>query len=300
MTTGKTSRSGSDMTELILEVARKDNRILAVLQDGSRSNPNVTPDIFQDFDIIYVIEDLAPFLQDHSWVDVFGERMIMQMPEDMELYPADSGLDGTFSYLMLFTDGNRIDLVMIPLQKLDQFTSDSLCKVLLDKNGIFSASPLPQASDASYWIQKPSERSFTDCCNEYWFTTASLGKALWRGEVVYVQELSNQVTRAALLQMLDWYIACRHDFKVDTGKWGKFYRRYLAPDLHQKLLATYAPANLPDLWEATFASMDLFRYLAKSIAAELGYDYPEQWDQHVAAHLNHVKTLPADAQRIYE
>lgn len=51
------SRSTSQILDLILEVAKADSRILAVLQDGSRSNPNVTPDIFQDFDIIYVVED---------------------------------------------------------------------------------------------------------------------------------------------------------------------------------------------------------------------------------------------------
>ncbi|SDF59786.1 aminoglycoside 6-adenylyltransferase [Dyadobacter soli] len=293
------SRNASEMMELILEVARNDDRILAVLQDGSRSNPNVTPDIFQDFDIIYVVKDLAPFMQDPGWVDVFGERMIMQLPEAMELYPPSPELEGAFSYLMLFTDGNRIDLLIAPLQKLDQFTSDSLCKVVLDKVRIFESSPLPVSSDASYWIEKPSPLSFTDCCNEFWFTSGSLGKALWRGEVIYVQELLNQVSRAALLQMLDWYIGCRHDFKVDTGKSGKFYRRYLEPDLYEKLLATYPAANLPAIWHATFATMDLFRYCAEFIASQLGFEYPLSWDRNLRAHLQHIENLSADAERIY-
>ncbi|WP_353718887.1 aminoglycoside 6-adenylyltransferase [Dyadobacter sp. 676] len=295
-----TSRSTFRMMELILEVARNDSRILAVLQDGSRSNPNIVPDIFQDFDIIYVVEDLAPFLRDHSWTDVFGERMIMQMPEDMELYPPSAELAGAFSYLMLFTDGNRIDLVMTPLEKLDQFTGDSLCKVLLDKAGIFSASPLRAVSDAGYHIQKPSARSFTDCCNEFWFTSGSVGKALWRGQVIYVQELLNQVIRGALLQMLDWYIGCRHDFQVNPGKWGKFYGRFLEPGLYEKLLATYPVASVPHIWDATFASMDLFRCSAKAVAAELGYEYPANWDEHLTSYLLHVRQLPADAQRIYD
>lgn len=294
-----TSRSDSQMMELILNVASGDSRILAVLQDGSRSNPNVTADIFQDFDIIYVVEDPEPFLRDYSWVDVFGERMIMQLPEDMELYPPSPELAGAFSYLMLFTDGNRIDLVMVPLQSLHHFTADSLCKVLLDKSGIFNASPLPSASDASYQVHKPSARSFTDCCNEFWFTSGSMGKALWRGEVIYGQELLNQVIRGALLQMLDWHIGCRHGFRVNPGKSGKFYQRYLEPELYEKLLATYPLASLPHIWDATFAAIELFSYSAKFIASELGYEYPADWDEHLTAHLQHVRKLPADAQKIY-
>ncbi|MCF0049001.1 aminoglycoside 6-adenylyltransferase [Dyadobacter sp. LJ53] len=294
-----TSRSTLQMMDLILGIARKDSRVLAVLQDGSRSNPNVTADIFQDFDIIYIVEDLEPYLRDHSWVDVFGERMIMQLPEDMELYPPSPELADAFSYLMLFTDGNRIDLVLVPLNRLDHFAADSLCKVLLNKNGIFT-SPLPEASDTSYWTQKPSARSFTDCCNEFWFTSGSMGKALWRGEVIFAQQLSSEVVRGALLQMLDWYIGCKHEFKVNPGKWGKFYSRYLEPELYEKLLATYPLASQPQIWNATFASMDLFRYSAKFVASELGYEYPTAWDHHLTAHLQHVRDLRADVQRIYD
>jgi aminoglycoside 6-adenylyltransferase len=294
-----TSRSTQQMMDLILGVAHKDSRILAVLQDGSRSNPNVTIDIFQDFDIIYVVEDLEPFLQDHSWVDAFGERMIRQLPEDMELYPPSPELADAFSYLMLFTDGNRIDLVLVPLNRLDHFINDSLCKVLLDKNGVFE-NPLPAASDASYRTQKPSVRSFTDCCNEFWFTGGSLGKALWRGQEIFAQQLLSEVIRGSLLQMLDWYIGCRHDFNVNPGKWGKFYRRYLESELYEKLVATYPLASQPQIWDSMFASIDLFRYSAKFVASELGYEYPADWDYHLTAYLQHIRELRADAQRIYD
>lgn len=293
------SRSESRMMELILQVARSNDHILAVLQDGSRSNPNVTPDIFQDYDIIYVVESLEPFLQDHSWVDVFGERMIMQLPEDMELYPPSPELAGAFSYLMQFTDGNRMDLVLVSLDQLNHFTSDSLCKVLWDKKGLFDTRPLPPASDTGYWVPKPSSRSFTDCCNEFWYTNAGLAKGLWRGRVIQVQELFNQVIRGALLQMMDWYIGCRYGFKVNPGKMGSFYRQFLEPEVYEKLLATYPSASLPKIWEAVYAAMDLFRTAAKYIAAELGYTYPETWDANVTAYMQHVEQLPGDAGAIY-
>lgn len=293
------SRSETEMMELILGVAERTPQILAVLQDGSRSNPNVTKDIFQDYDIIYVVESLDPFVQDHSWVDVFGERMIMQMPEDMELYPPSPELAGAFSYLLQFKDGNRIDLVMAPLEILDHFTSDSLCKVIWDKKGVLNDHPLPPASDGSYIVQKPSARSFIDCCNEFWYTNAGLAKGLWREEVILVKELLNQVIRQALIQMMDWYIGCRHGFTVNPGKFGKFYQRYLEPEVYEKMLATYSDADLQHIWQAVYITMDLFRSSARFVATQLGYEYPESWDEDVTAYMVHVQQLPKDAEMIY-
>ncbi|GGN06600.1 hypothetical protein GCM10010967_47320 [Dyadobacter beijingensis] len=149
------SRDDGQMMELILAVARSDARIRAVIQDGSRSNPSVHKDIFQDFDIIYIVKNLHPSVKDHRWVDVFGKRMIMQMPEDMELYPPDESIKGGFSYLLQFMDGNRIDLTLVPLKHFRRFTEDGLCKLLLDKDGLFEDEPFPPASERDYLIKAP-------------------------------------------------------------------------------------------------------------------------------------------------
>ena len=191
------------MMELILGVAEKDTQIRAVIQDGSRSNPAVSKDIFQDFDIIYIVKSLLPFKENPGWIDVFGERMIMQMPEDMELYPPDESMKGAFSYLMQFMDGNRIDLTLVPVEHSKPFTDDSLCKLLLDKDGMFDASPLPPASDRDYVVRAPTARSFRDCCNEFWYTNSGLAKGLWRKEMVLVKELYHKVIHEALTQMVE-------------------------------------------------------------------------------------------------
>jgi aminoglycoside 6-adenylyltransferase len=84
------SRSEREIMQLIMDVAANNQDIRAVLLNGSRADPNVTKDIFQDYDIIYAVRDLSPFVQDHSWIDIFGERMILQMPEDIGALSADS------------------------------------------------------------------------------------------------------------------------------------------------------------------------------------------------------------------
>jgi aminoglycoside 6-adenylyltransferase len=77
-----TTRSEKEMFDLILGVAKADDRIRAVVLNGSRANLSARRDCFQDYDIVFVVKDIRPFTRDHSWIDVFGERMILQMPDD--------------------------------------------------------------------------------------------------------------------------------------------------------------------------------------------------------------------------
>ena len=75
-------------------------------------------------------------MQDPGWIDVFGPRIILQTPEDERFFRPSLG--GWYSYLMLLADENRIDLTLIPIADLERYcNSDSLIKVLLDKDGLF-------------------------------------------------------------------------------------------------------------------------------------------------------------------
>ncbi|KJR46257.1 hypothetical protein UF75_3343 [Desulfosporosinus sp. I2] len=49
------------MFDSILNIAHKDERIHAVLLSGSRINLNAIKDIFQDYDIVYVVKETKSF-----------------------------------------------------------------------------------------------------------------------------------------------------------------------------------------------------------------------------------------------
>ncbi|MGZ4107890.1 MAG: aminoglycoside 6-adenylyltransferase, partial [Tumebacillaceae bacterium] len=62
-------RNEQEIMDLILHTAQEDARVRAVIMNGSRVNPNVEKDIFQDYDVVYVVDEIASFTSDHSWVD---------------------------------------------------------------------------------------------------------------------------------------------------------------------------------------------------------------------------------------
>jgi aminoglycoside 6-adenylyltransferase len=289
-------RSEHEMLDLIVNTARDDERIRAVIMNGSRANPSAPRDVFQDFDVVYLVTDVAPFKHNNAWIKRFGELMIMQMPEDMQDPPPSD--DGGFTYLMQFTDGNRIDLGIYPLEKLDELGRDSLSVLLLDKDGIVE--PFPPPSDSDYLPTPPTAKAFADCCNEFWWVCPYMAKGLWREEILYAKSMLDQVVRPQLMKMLTWYIGVQTGFSQNSGKLGKYFRRYLEPSLWTLLLETYADAGYENSWESLFAMCDLFRRVAISIADHFGFVYPHADDRNVSAHLEHVRHLPRDAQAMYD
>lgn len=285
-------RSEQEMLDLILGVARLDDRVRAVAMNGSRTNPRAPKDMFQDYDIVYLVTEMESYLRDHSWVDVFGERMIMQMPDAMAVAPGQSPRR-RFAYLMQFMDGNRIDLTLVPIDQTAAYSKeDKLTVVLLDKDSCMPAMPFP--TDEDYWVKAPSAKSFADCCNEFWWVSPYVAKGLWREEMLYaLQHLD--IVRTMLQRMLEWQVGIETSFSVSIGKSGKYLERYLSQESWQGLLATYADGSYESAWRSLFAAGDLFRQTATLVAGHFGYDYSVADDRRVSAYLCCVWKSPTDA-----
>lgn len=65
------------MFDLILEIAERDERIRGAYLNGSRANPNVPEDIFQDYDVVYVVRETKSFIEDKHWIEQFADGVRM-------------------------------------------------------------------------------------------------------------------------------------------------------------------------------------------------------------------------------
>jgi aminoglycoside 6-adenylyltransferase len=273
------------MMDLILSTALVDERIRAVILNGSRVNPNIEPDRFSDFDVIYIVTEIESFLSDEAWIDRFGERMILQTPDLMG--GPKVRIDGGFTWLMQFMDGNRIDLTLIPISHLKQMEEDSLSVLLLDKDDLFE--PFPAPSEASYLPEPPTEKAFFECCNEFWWVSPYVAKALARGQILYAKRLLEDPLRVQLMKALTWLFGFRTDFRRSAGKGGSRLRGALTEAQWGQLLATYAPAESDPTWDALFAMGALFRAVAGEVADKFGFDYPEKEDRAVSQYLKEIR-----------
>jgi len=283
------------MLDLVIRVAKEDNRVKAVCMNGSRTNPNVPKDPFRDYDIVYLVENLPSFLENSSWVDVFGERIIMQTPEDSSLFPPTLG--GRFTYLMLFTDGNRIDLMLVPVEEKDSYCKeDRLLAVLLDKDNILPL--LSEVSDQDYWVRKPTLDNYRDCINEFWWVSTYVVKGLWRRELLYAIDHMNSI-RSMLLKMLQWKVGTETNFTLSVGKNNKYLNKYVDEDIWKQLLNTYPTGDYQEAWGALFTMIKLFDQVGLEVGNKLGFPYPLEEANKVKEYLRHVSTLPGDTKEIY-
>lgn len=285
-------RSPDDVIQQIIRIAEEDDRIRAVLLNGSRADVSAPRDLFQDFDIVYLVDEIESFVTDSEWIARFGETLIVQTPETMEEPPPSH--DGTFACLMLFADGNRIDLTLCPLKFFEARKPDSLTIVLLDKDKRLGA--LPPASDADFVPAAPSAKRFADCCNEFYWVSTNVAKGLWRCEIVYAKLMIEQFMRPQAMRMLDWFIAMENGFTASPGKMGKRYSDRLPEALWRLVEKSYSDANLDRSWAALHALVDAFRLASEAVAGGLGLAYPTREADNVTAYLRRVEALPRDAQ----
>ncbi|HCO74884.1 MAG TPA: aminoglycoside 6-adenylyltransferase [Clostridium sp.] len=265
-------RTEQEMMDLILLFAEKDERIKVVGMEGSRTNVHVPKDEFQDYDVTYVVTDMESFINDDGWLEYFGKRIFMQKPEAMSLFPPELG--NWFSYLMLFEDGTRVDLKLVPISELDLYLSwDKLLAVLLDKDK--KIKNYPTTTDMDYHVKKPTMQEYDDCCNEFWWVSTYVVKGLCRKEILYAIDHLNQIVRHELLRMISWKVGIETGFSLSVGKNFKYINKYIDEDLWNRLLSTYRMYSYENVWEALLICHELFREVSKEVSEILGFIYPE-------------------------
>ncbi len=168
-------RTDQEILGLILETAKK-LQVDAVALSGSRTDTKAPKDEFQDYDVVYVVDDLDNLTSDLAWLDQFGTRIIEQ----------HNILGNRRLYLMLFEDGNRIDLTLCPKDHIQEWVeSEADFTVLEDPKGLFVPhSPSPDR----FWTSPASETDFEKSYNEFWWVSAYVVKGIYRKQVIYATD----------------------------------------------------------------------------------------------------------------
>ena len=282
------------MMSLILGFAEADDRIRAVVMNGSRVNPNIAPDPFQDYDIATFVTDVEPFRDENNVLPHFGEALVVEQPE---AGPWPVG-HGGYNYNMQLADGNRIDLGFSCLDALEDSLKDSLTVVLLDKDNRIPR--LPPPDESSYFITQPTAELYDGCCTGFLFALGShIPKTIWRRNLSLLKFYIEGWLREVVLMMLCWEVGIRHGWERSVGKKGRNLGALLPQDAWREYRRTYVGSDYTDLWESLFLFHDVFKRSAEFVAAECGYRFPQEQAAKVRAFLEHVRTLPADAERIY-
>lgn len=292
-------RTEKEMFDLILKIAKDDDRIRAVYMNGSRANPNIKKDIFQDYDIVYVTRETMSFIEDTKWIERFGKLIISQEPDKNDkMRGMKVDFSKCYGYLMQFADGNRIDMHIQTVEEtLRSYGKDKLTIKLLDKDNILPE--IQNATDEDYWVKKPSYAEFYCTCNNFWWTVPYCAKGLWREEILFTIDVMNNCVRQGLLTMLYWQAGIDTDFKLSIGKSNKFLKSYVKDETWNKLMSTFNMSTYESSWNALFIACELFEEVAVNVSNKLSFEYDIDEGRRSFGFAKHIKDLPKDAKEIY-
>lgn len=272
---GALMRTEQEMMKLIMNKAIEDERIRAVTLNGSRANPNATHDIYSDFDIVYFVRDVGDFTKDKSWINYFGDVLIVQYPEDWYNHPYDYSSRNTFVYLIQFTDGNRIDLTIVDINNIEKESINYEPRiVLLNKDNFKELTPID--SERAFYIQKPSELEFHNTSNEFRWLCIYISKGLCREELYYAKYAYDVLVMPMFIKMLNWKIAIDNNFKVTTGDHSKYLKRFLSDDEMKRFHNIFPNGEYDDIWNKLILMYDYFAELEFFVAGSMGYTLATQ------------------------
>lgn len=286
-------RNEKEMMNLIVGYAKKDSRVLAAYLKGSRTNPLVPKDIYRDYDVMYVVKETQSFMMDTAWMETFG-KVILKQEQDCDFgYGDQFGLRNHFeqlySWLLLFEDGNRIDIGVETVSHMQQSCQNNkLFLPLLDKTGCLPQ--LPSPSDEDFYVKQPSEQQFLGCCNTFFWNLCDVIKGIAREEIPFAMTTYMTLSHNMLEQMLNWYIGCHTSFSVSCGKRNKYFRKYLSERMYLQFLQTYTDGHVQNMWKAIENCCILFHDAAVFVANNLGYQYPQNDENGFFHYKNIIKS----------
>jgi aminoglycoside 6-adenylyltransferase len=283
--------------------ARKDVRAILIL--GSRARTDHPADEWADIDFAIAVKDPERYMRDRRWVAGIGQVAACYRDPN----------PGGATLHTLFVSGVHADFGFIPIGAVRQAVTfmpwvrrlapvldrlpgsiasgleeqvqeggaylQSGSRTILDRDGV-AGRFLALLSPPPHVTPPPSAHDFAETTGEFWFNAVWTAKHLRRGELWWAtQEGWGAHLHPLLLRMIEWHARGGHGPGYGTWRDGRFLEEWADPAIAARIKGTYPDHDEDAAWKALFATMDLFRDLARNTASLLNFDYRSEADDAV-------------------
>lgn len=251
--------------DAILDWARHEHAIRALVVTGSLARLDDTTDEYSDLDVQVIATDINRYIEDDRWLDHLGDVWIR--------YP----LHQTAPYrLVWFSGGIKVDFHFLAPDTLqgDQLTDEYTrgYQVLLDKDDRFRDFPpsprlFPQAPP-------PSAVEVQAAINEFWFEAIHVAQFIRRREF-WVVKHRDWTMKSDLLRMLDWHTRFVRREPINTWLLGRRVTHWADQETYAAIERIWAGWDALALWDALLIQLELFSRLSLELANALPFTYDE-------------------------
>src|SRR5215207_2957082 len=272
-----------DVIGKLVQWAEEQDTIRAMLLTSTRAIPNASVDIFSDYDVVLIVEDIRPFYEERSWLAEFGEVLVVYWDP---IYPDPEYGSEKFANVIQYADGLKIDFTLWPVELLQKIVQapalttelDAGYRILLDKDNLTAGMKPPTYT--GYIPVRPTDEVYQKSIEEFFSDAPYVAKCLLRDELLPAKWcLDYDMKHVYLRPMLEWRMELDHGWSMPTGALGKGLKKRLPTEIWDQLEDTFAGADIADNWASLFDTIALFRRVAIEVGEGLGYIYPHDLDQ---------------------
>ncbi|HEY7849264.1 MAG TPA: aminoglycoside 6-adenylyltransferase, partial [Ktedonobacterales bacterium] len=152
--------SEAPVLERLTQWATRHDQVRALVLESSRAVAQTPIDALSDYDVLLIVPELRPFIEDDAWLSAFGTPLIT-LSDPLEEWGAES-----YIRMALYEDHTKVDYILAPVtvahqiaerQELPEFL-DWGYRALLDKDGLTTGWPAPTRT--AYIPTRPNEREY--------------------------------------------------------------------------------------------------------------------------------------------
>jgi aminoglycoside 6-adenylyltransferase len=263
----------------IVEWAKNQPTIQAVLLIGSCARIDHPADLWSDLDLLIFANQLQPYT-DPAWLSEIG---------DVLLRIQDLTGRGDPEWIVVFSDGMKADFafVQIPEYLLDQKVSIRSLLVMTDEyHEIYERGSIclmdrynPATENQSISIPKsrpglPSQEQLSDCIQNFLIEAFRTAKFIKRNEVWRAAKSCNLLVQHHLLTLVEWQARATRGPDIDTWYDGRFLEDWAAAWFIDMLPGLSAGFDLQQLHRSLQNSLRCAERLALEIATALDLEFP--------------------------
>lgn len=270
------------MLDKIIEWAKTEFNIRAVVVTGSLSRNDGSTDEWSDLDVQLVCDELTDYLLGGNWLDGLGEIWIR--------FPLD---EHSHYRLIWFIGGKKVDFQLTTKQPIhEMLETGNLSEeyqrgyiVALDKDYLYER--LPPSPHIFPLAPLPSSEDVHEIINEFWFEAIHVAQFIRRREF-WVAKFRDWTMKCNLLQMMEWHAQITNDEPINTWIIGKRIHQWIDNETQDALQNIWGGWDAESSWDSLLVMLELFSRLSHEVTMRLNYTYREETYQEILAYIREL------------
>jgi aminoglycoside 6-adenylyltransferase len=241
-------------------------------------------DAFSDLDLTLITTDPDRYLRDAGWLEHIGTPWLTFI----ERQATGAGLERR----VLFERDLDVDFAILEHDEVQKMVTGNWppeisavlargFEFILDKDGLEHS--MRRDPPKPLRAHVPTSDEFLSLCSDFLYHVMWAAKKLRRGELWVAKSCADDYMKQQLLQMLAWHARATYGPGYDTWHKGRFLESWADPRVLGELHQAFAHYDEADIQRALSKTVELFRWVAKETAADLGYRYPDTDAERVTA-----------------